>query len=422
MALRRLTVACCAAMCLGLGSCGVLCCLFDLPTASTPTFSVEAGTYSEAIEVEIACETPGAIIRYTTDGSLPTRLSPIHDGQAIRIDNHVAGDNDPDPNDEYEPLQRASMVLRAAAYKEGPCHSEAAEAAYVIDKVDGTYNIAYDEPPPAGGGKHLLDVYQPHGKTGTKVVFFVYGGAWKQGDKNIYMELGNTFAGYYDYTTVIINYQLSAEPWNAVHPTHMIDVAKAFAWVHEHIAEYGGDPNQIYVFGQSAGAHLASLLATDGTYLAAHGLSPADIKAVISMSGAYDLYDLVQTQDNPLGMSPLLAIGYQGICLNAFGAWDQATLDAASPATYAAAGQPPFLIIYAWEDLPGFGQEALNFHEQLSGIEGVTSEIRLLEESDIPAEVLELDFTGHGLEIYAINTRDWDSVSTQVVVEFVEGH
>jgi len=87
--------------------------------------------------------------------------------------------------------------------------------------------------------------------------------------KNIYMELGNTFAGFYHFTTVIANYQLSTDPWNAVHPTHVQDVALAFNWVYRNIAEYGGDPDNIYVFGQSAGGHLVSLLATDSTYLQA---------------------------------------------------------------------------------------------------------------------------------------------------------
>jgi acetyl esterase/lipase len=304
--------------------------------------------------------------------------------------------------------------------------SDTAGAAYVIDKVDGAFNIAYDDPPAADGDKHKLDIYRPHGRSGTRVLFFVYGGAWKQGDKNIYLELGNTFAGYYDLTTVIPNYELSADPWNAVHPAHIQDVARAFAWVHAHIGEYGGDPNRIYVFGQSAGGHLASLLATDPQYLGAHGLSPSNIKAVVAMSGTYDLNDLVQFPDNPLGLTLLDVTMYRVLFTNAMGGWDQPRLDAASPATYVNAAQPPFHIIYAWDDMPGFNQEAVNFHQQTVDLAGPFADILLLQESDIPPEVVALDFggyfDGHYEEIYAINTRSPNCLSATTVADFIEAH
>jgi prenylcysteine alpha-carboxyl methylesterase len=38
------------------------------------------------------------------------------------------------------------------------------------------------------------------------------------------------------------------------------DARKAVAWVLEHISEYGGDPTQIILAGQSAGAHIAACL------------------------------------------------------------------------------------------------------------------------------------------------------------------
>lgn len=50
-----------------------------------PTFSLEAGTYPEAVEVEIACATEGAEIRYTLDGTTPSAESALYDGTAIMI-------------------------------------------------------------------------------------------------------------------------------------------------------------------------------------------------------------------------------------------------------------------------------------------------------------------------------------------------
>jgi len=40
----------------------------------------------------------------------------------------------------------------------------------------------------------------------------------------------------------------------------MADVDQGITWALEHLTEYGGDPNRVVLMGQSAGAHLASLL------------------------------------------------------------------------------------------------------------------------------------------------------------------
>jgi alpha-tubulin suppressor-like RCC1 family protein len=57
---------------------------------SDPTFSYNSGTYTNPISVTISCATPGAIIYYTTDGTLPTTsslqyISPISVAQTTKI-------------------------------------------------------------------------------------------------------------------------------------------------------------------------------------------------------------------------------------------------------------------------------------------------------------------------------------------------
>ncbi len=51
---------------------------------ATPTFSIPGGTYDDPVEVEIACETPDAMIYYTTDGSNPDENSSLYE-DAITI-------------------------------------------------------------------------------------------------------------------------------------------------------------------------------------------------------------------------------------------------------------------------------------------------------------------------------------------------
>ena len=63
-----------------------------------------------------------------------------------------------------------------------------------------------------------------------------------------------------------------------MHPAHVEDAAHAVAWARTHAAEYGGDPQKLFVIGHSAGAYLAALLALDPEYLAAYQMSAKDLK------------------------------------------------------------------------------------------------------------------------------------------------
>jgi arylformamidase len=70
----------------------------------------------------------------------------------------------------------------------------------------------------------------------------------------------------------------------------------AVAWVYRHGAEYGCDPQRLYVSGNSAGAHLAAMaLAQDWR---AQGL-PADlIKGACCITGIYDLAPVLRIDAN----------------------------------------------------------------------------------------------------------------------------
>ncbi|MHB0936434.1 MAG: DNRLRE domain-containing protein [Armatimonadota bacterium] len=58
-----------------------------LDPTQTPAFSPDGGTFSAAVNVTITCATPGATIRYTTDGSDPstTNGAAISSGTVVRI-------------------------------------------------------------------------------------------------------------------------------------------------------------------------------------------------------------------------------------------------------------------------------------------------------------------------------------------------
>ena len=89
------------------------------------------------------------------------------------------------------------------------------------------------------------------------VLIFIHGGSWNKGRKEIYDFMGTRFARR-DVVTVIIDYPLA--PDYKV-PEMEKAAVQAVKWVYNHIETYGGDPDQIYVSGHSAGGHLAALAA-----------------------------------------------------------------------------------------------------------------------------------------------------------------
>ena len=124
------------------------------------------------------------------------------------------------------------------------------------------------------------------------------------------------------------------------------DVAKSLHWVHDHIAEFGGDPKRLIVTGHSAGAQLAALICTDDSYLKAEGLSPAMIKGCIPVDGdTYDVPLMIET-----GKSRRKALGQPD---PKFGHFEKFGSDPVKHRNFSAVnhverdkGIPPFLLLY----------------------------------------------------------------------------
>lgn len=120
------------------------------------------------------------------------------------------------------------------------------------------------------------------------------------------------------------------------HPDHILDVAHAFRWTVDHIHEYGGDPNRIYVMGHSAGGHLAALLSTNFHYLDVVGVKPSRVKGCIAVSGVYSDQRM---KESSLG---------QQLLINAFGLREH--YYDAFPVYNVTDNTPPFLLLNAGMD------------------------------------------------------------------------
>ncbi|KAL3751420.1 hypothetical protein ACJRO7_012273 [Eucalyptus globulus] len=76
------------------------------------------------------------------------------------------------------------------------------------------------------------------------------------------------------------------------------DASQGISFVCNHIAEYGGDPNRVYLMGQSAGAHIAACALLEQAIKEcgegeSTSWSVSQIKAYFGLSGGYNLLELV---------------------------------------------------------------------------------------------------------------------------------
>jgi acetyl esterase/lipase len=191
-------------------------------------------------------------------------------------------------------------------------------------------NLSYQPGGVEAPSKGRLDLFLPQGAAGFPVIVSIHGGALVEGDKSSQEFVGRRFAAA-GIGTAVINYRLSPD---VSHPSHVQDVAAAFAWVKRFIGEFGGRADNAFVIGHSAGAYLAALLATDGRYLAGHRLAPTDIRGVVVVSGFFWV-DRV-APDRPKSV------------------WgdDKRVWADASPPRHLGRGLPPSLLLYADGDEP----------------------------------------------------------------------
>jgi acetyl esterase/lipase len=158
------------------------------------------------------------------------------------------------------------------------------------DDVERCKNVRYAD---GAGRRHLLDVYHPRALVErAPVLFQIHGGGWTVGTKDTQgRPLMNRLAAA-GWVCVAANYRLSPR---AKWPDHLVDAKLALAWIREHVAEYGGDPDRVVVTGGSAGGHLAAMMAltqNDPRYQPGFADSDTSVTAAIPMYGAYDLAEI----------------------------------------------------------------------------------------------------------------------------------
>jgi acetyl esterase/lipase len=136
--------------------------------------------------------------------------------------------------------------------------------------------------------RHRLDLYRSRETPPTGPVLVHFHG-------------GHFVSGRRDRESLPLLYHLAAAGWIAVSadyalggaaafPQAHVDAKRAIAWVREHIARYGGDPAQVVVAGNSAGAHLAlfaALTADEARYQPGFEHARTAVAAAVGLGGYY---------------------------------------------------------------------------------------------------------------------------------------
>jgi arylformamidase len=161
-------------------------------------------------------------------------------------------------------------------------------AAVVKDKLKPLHDVAYGDEP-----LQKLDIYAPKNAKDLPVLIDVHGGGWIWGSKNPRSIPAESIMSE-GVIWVPIDYGMAPQYNMESMVSH---VHAAIAWVYQNIAQYGGNPNRIFITGQSSGAHLAAA-AIMPDWHSKFDVPENVIKGAILLSGIYDLDSLIYASKN----------------------------------------------------------------------------------------------------------------------------
>ena len=179
-----------------------------------------------------------------------------------------------------------------------------------------------------------LSVYRPDPlppqqvKTRPSTIIFFYGGCWggcQTRNKEAFLFVAEAITSR-GHLAVLVDYRRHPA---VQFPDIIDDARRAVEWVHLHIAQYGGDPQRLFLMGHSAGAQLGAMLTLDETYLTPS--TYRGIRGFIGLAGPYDFLPFTEP--------------YQKIV---FG--PESRYAASQPINFVDGTEPPLLLLYGNDD------------------------------------------------------------------------
>jgi acetyl esterase/lipase len=177
-------------------------------------------------------------------------------------------------------LGLSALVMTATALQAQP---------YEVVTRSGVEYVEHD------GVKLAGDLYLPKGLAKAPILIAVHGGGWQAGSRVFYRHWG-PFLAKHGFGVFAISYRFS-KPGVKSYPEAVYDVKAAVQFTRANATQLSIDPERIALIGDSAGAHLVSLVALAGDdpqfsteyRNAPHALTPTNVKAVIGFYGVYDM-------------------------------------------------------------------------------------------------------------------------------------
>ncbi|KUN74827.1 carboxylesterase [Streptomyces canus] len=216
-------------------------------------------------------------------------------------------------------------VFRGIPFAQSPVGALRFGAPRVVDRWDGVRDaLTFGPPPPqepfgpdaapsgnapAGDDWLTVNVWTPDPDPAARrpVMVWIYGGAYKFGSADDPAYDAGRLAREGELVVVTLNYRVGIEGFLRIEgaPANrgLLDQVAGLEWVRENIAAFGGDPEQVTVFGESAGAgSIAALMAMPR----ARGLFQRAIAQSVPGTFFSDALaaDIAQVMTGALGLRP----------------------------------------------------------------------------------------------------------------------
>jgi len=261
-----------------------------------------------------------------------------------------------------------ALGLLLAACDSGPTGPSTAGASSVPRTTAEVATRAADPPAPTlGAGQHATVTYCNHQQAHitepptlhgpTPAVIYVHGGGWVSGNFDsggfLISTIGPSLAAR-GFVVVSLNYRLGpGSQW----PDQIEDVKCAVRYLRANAHRLHIYPSEIGAWGESAGGHLVSLLASAGPSagwdVGPYAGTSSKVESVVDMAGPSDLLTMGDQGDAVLVSKEFLRLLGSVATPNL-----AAALKADSPVSYLKAGDPPFLIVQSTNDTVVYPQQA----------------------------------------------------------------
>ena len=135
--------------------------------------------------------------------------------------------------------------------------------------------------------KQRIDLYLPQRTVrNAPVLTFFHGGSFEEGHRAHYGFVAQPYAAR-GIITAVAGYRLVPDGWH--YPSQKEDVKATVGWLYRSIAQYGGNPNALYLSGHSAGAMMVADVGVNRSWMHDAGLPGAALRGFAAVSGLYDL-------------------------------------------------------------------------------------------------------------------------------------